>query len=111
LSDRKLGDETFFMKIANAATTFGLMSLLCVACGKQDLRGSSTSSADGKTYLIVADDNGGQCGPIKVDGKIWPYSIGKAGVIAPGRHTIACGSEIAINIRPGIVYKFDYWGP
>jgi hypothetical protein len=45
----------------------------------------SHSVADGYTYLAVMDDNSGKCGPIKVDGKVWPFSIGQAGRIEPGR--------------------------
>ena len=44
---------------------------------------------------------------IKVDGKIWPYSIGQSGRIEPGRHTIACGGDIQIDIPRGVVFKFD----
>jgi hypothetical protein len=40
-----------------------------------------------KTYLAITDDNGGGCGPIEVDGKLWRHPIGKAGQIEPGRHT------------------------
>ncbi len=69
---------------------------------------------DGKTYLAVVDDNGGGCKPIYADSKLWPYPIGAAGQIESGSHTIGCGHEISyirFDIRPGVVYKFDYWGP
>ena len=82
-----------------------------VACKKSDLRGTFKKSSDGRTYLIVADDNGGHCGPIKIDGKVWPHRIREPGVIEPGHHTIECGGEIEFDIRPGVVYSFDYWGP
>ena len=94
-----------------AVSIIALLTLFCAACTDQDLRGSSTASPDGKTYLVVADDNGGHCGPIKVDGKPWPYAIGKAGRIDPGSHTIECGGAITFNIGSGVVFKFDYWGP
>jgi hypothetical protein len=85
--------------------------LFCTACSDRDLRGSFAPSKDGKTYLAVVDDNGGHCGPIKVDGKVWPYAIGQPGRIDAGHHTIECGGEIAFNVRQGVVFKFDYWGP
>ena len=75
------------------------------------LRGAVKSSDDGKTYLAIIDDNGGACGPIYVDGEKWPYAIGTPGPIEPGRHTIACGTEISFEIPPGVVFSFDYWGP
>jgi hypothetical protein len=85
--------------------------LFFTACSDSDLRGSFAPSKDGKTYLAVVDDNGGHCGPVKVDGKVWPYSIGHVGSIDAGRHTIECGGEISFDIRKGVVYKFKYWGP
>jgi hypothetical protein len=92
-----------------AVAFFAVLS--CVGCGKRDLRGSFEASHDGKTYLAVIDDNGGHCGPIRLDGKAWPHPIGKAGYIDPGHHTISCGGEIEFEIPSGVVFKFDYWGP
>ena len=83
----------------------------CVGCGKSNLRGTFEASRDGKTYLAVIDDNGGHCGPIRVDGKPWPHPIGEAGHIDPGHHRISCGGEIEFDIPRGVVFKFDYWGP
>ena len=91
------------------AVTF--LALTCVSCGHTDLRGSSAPSQDGKTYLSVADDNRGHCGPIKVAGKVWAHAVGEPGAIEPGDHTIECGSKIEFAIRPGVVFRFDYWGP
>ncbi|HVN22071.1 MAG TPA: hypothetical protein VMU05_25010 [Dongiaceae bacterium] len=85
--------------------------LVLVACSSRELRGTSTPSNDGKTYLVVADDNGGHCGPIKVDGRTWPHPVGEPGQIEPGDHTIECGGEIGFRIRPGVVFRFNYWGP
>lgn len=96
------------MRLAIAMTA-ALIS--CTACSRRDLRGTISSSKDGKTYLVIADDNGGHCGPMKVDGKIWPHAIGEAGRIEPGDHSIECGAEMGINVPPGVVYTFDYWGP
>ena len=87
-------------------------STMCsLGCGEGDLRGTWSRSKDGRTYLAVIDDNGGGCGPIKVDGKVWPHKIGEAGQISPGTHTINCGGDIQFEIGPGVVYKFNYWGP
>ena len=75
------------------------------------MRGSSTPSADGQTYLIVADANGGKCGPLTVDGLRWPHAIGAPGAVRPGRHVIACGTDIEVRVDSGTTYRFDYWGP
>jgi len=88
-----------------------LAMLSCVACVNRHLRGTIEPSQDGHTYLAVVNNNGGNCGSIKVDGKVWPHPIGKPGPIEPGTHTIECGGEIGFEIRPGVVFKFDYWGP
>jgi hypothetical protein len=86
-------------------------ALSCAACRGRDLRGSVKASQDGKTYLVVADDNGGYCGTVKVDGTVWTQPVGHAGRIEPGRHTIECGEKISFDVRPGVVFSFDYWGP
>ena len=86
-------------------------AIALVACDDGYLRGSVTISSDGKTYLAIVDDNGGGCGPIFVDGKIWSHSIGEAGLIASGRHKIQCGGWIEFDIPEGVVFHFDYWGP
>lgn len=92
-----------------AAIIFPIVFLL--GCDHGDLRGSWQASPDRKTYLIVADNNGGNCGSIRVDGKKWTYPIGKAGPISPGRHRIECGEYIDFEVRAGTTFKFDYWGP
>jgi hypothetical protein len=83
----------------------------CIGCSEGDFRGTFEASRDGNTYLAVVDDNGGHCGPLTVDGKLWQHKIGEAARIDPGHHTIACGEEIEFEIPLGVVYKFDYWGP
>ena len=84
-----------------------------VGCFREDLRGDSTRSPDGKTYLIIEDDNGGQCGPMKVDDRVWLHAINEPGPIAPGVHQVACGDSgtVQIQVREGMTYHFDYWGP
>lgn len=88
-----------------------LLWSLLLSCDDGHLRGSVSASPDGETYLVVADDNGGHCGPIAVDGQAWSFAIGERGPIEPGRHSISCGAEIAFDIPPGVVFEFDYWGP
>lgn len=89
-----------------------LLSILAfVGCDDDYLRGEVSQSGDGKTYLSIIDDNGGQCGAIYVDGKVWPHTIGKEALISPGTHTIECGAKIEFEIPKGVVFKFDYWGP
>jgi len=90
---------------------FAFLSTLLVSCDDGHLRGSVVESSDGGTYLVVADDNGGHCGPITVDGQLWPHGIGERGKIEPGLHSIGCGGEITFQIPPGVVFEFDYWGP
>ncbi len=89
-----------------------LFAAACLAgCDDGDLRGSSVASEDGQTYLIIADDNGGKCGPMLVDGKPWTHAIGERGRIDAGAHVMECGAEIPIELAVGTVYTFDYWGP
>ena len=94
-----------------AALLICLIAALSSGCDDGHLRGSVTPSDDDRTYLAVVDDNGGQCGPILVDGEKWPYAIGQPGPIEPGRHTIECGGALSFEIPAGVVYSFDYWGP
>lgn len=87
------------------------VAITFAACDDGHLRGSVSPSPDGETWLAVVDDNGGHCGPIRVDGYIWPHDIGVAGKIAPGEHEIDCGGSIRFTIPAGVIYSFDYWGP
>ncbi len=87
------------------------MSGMLSGCDDSYLRGSVTPSKDGNTYLAVADDNGGKCGALLVDGKQWEYKINENGIITPGIHTIKCGTEIQFEIPAGVIFRFDYWGP
>jgi len=87
------------------------MILTFNSCGDGILRGWEENSEDGLTYLVIEDDNGGQCGPILVDGKEWNYGINVKAKIEPGIHTIDCGGEIEFEINKGTIFYFDYWGP
>ena len=87
------------------------IAFVCAACEDSDMRGKFAKSKDGKTYFAVIDDNGGQCGPLTVDGIEWPKPIDEPREISPGRHVIKCGGEIAFTVPEGVIYKFKYWGP
>jgi hypothetical protein len=95
-----------FFKLISYLTVF-----LLLACGDGILRGREEISKDGKTYLVIEDDNGGFCGPIKVDGIEWKYEIGQKGLISPGIHEIECGGRIKFEIKEQTIFYFDYWGP
>jgi len=49
-------------------------------------------------------------GKIDLAGPRIPLSP-QAARIDPGRHTIECGGKIEFEIRSGVLFKFDYWGP
>ncbi|MGB4072500.1 hypothetical protein [Pseudomonas sp.] len=76
-----------------------------------ELRGRYKESSDGETYLVIEDDNGGQCGPLLVDEKEWSHGLNKKGRVAPGEHSIKCGAGMDVIIKEGATYYFDYWGP
>ena len=86
-------------------------AIFATGCDDGELRGRTDDSKDGKTYLIVADDNGGHCGPIRVDGKVWPHALNVPGAVAPGDHRIECGGEIEFRIDSGKTFRVDDWGP
>lgn len=88
-----------------------LMIFFFLSCGDGILRGREEVSNDGKTYLVIEDDNGGGCGPIKLDGVEWKYKIGQKGLVLAGTHVIECGGKIEFEIKEGTVFYFDYWGP
>ena len=82
-----------------------------VGCSDGHLRGSALNHKTERHIYPVVDDNGGQCGPIIVDGKVWPHKIGEPGLISPGSHRIECGGWIEFEIPNGVIFSFDYWGP
>jgi len=97
----------------------GLAISVSSACDDDHLRGEVSPSRDGATYLMIADDNGGRCGDLIVDGRAWPHPVGTAGRIEPGVHAIDCGSldefdadnAIQFRVPEGVVFRFNYWGP
>ena len=76
-----------------------------------ELRGRYKESSDGKTYLVIEDNNGGQCGPLLVDNNEWPHSLNEKGRVDPGEHSIECGTSMEVLIKEGTTYYFNYWGP
>ena len=86
---------------------------ISVGCSDGELRGKSVPSTDGGTYLVIDDDNGGECGPMIVDGREWKHEIHSPGPIEAGAHQVSCGEggETGFTIRPGTTFHFDYWGP
>ena len=92
----------------------GCVVVLASACSDGNLRGKSVESTDGKTYLVVDDDNGGGCGLIVVDGKQWHARIHEPSEISPGVHKISCGVNddgVGFAVEAGTTFHFDYWGP
>ena len=84
---------------------------LVSACDDGYPRGKVSPSPDGETYFAVIDDNGGHCGPMKLDGALWQHPIGERAKVQPGKHTIECGGSITFEVPKGVVFEFDYWGP
>jgi hypothetical protein len=80
------------------------------------LRGTTSKSGDGQTYLSIDDDNGGGC-PILVDGKAWRFKRGTPGPVASGEHTVSfkCGKgssqDYPVTVPDGATFHFEYWGP
>lgn len=99
------------LSMRSIAVVISFLALSLGGCGDGHLRGAVTKSPDGKTYFGVLDDNGGKCGPLKVDGVAWSHPIGEVVEVQPGRHTISCPAEISFEIPLGVIFQFDYWGP
>jgi hypothetical protein len=59
-----------------------LAVVIASGCAASDIRGQSTASPDGRTYPIIADDNGGKCGPLLVEREVWPRPINRPGMSA-----------------------------
>jgi hypothetical protein len=97
--------------LANLAAI--VLVALISGCDDGHLRGSIEQSEDGKTYFAVTDDNGGFCGYVKLDGTEWTHAVGELAEIEPGPHMLECGpgGKYAFDVPPGVVFRFDYWGP
>ena len=94
------------------ATGAAIVALTLFGCsGNTQLRGIVEKSTDGHTYLVVADDNGGQCGALLLDGTPWKHGLNVRGRVAPGIHRLECGTSLEFRIDSGIVFTFNYWGP
>lgn len=106
-----MGNTLIFRALPWTRLAIILCPIVFSGCSAHVSRGSVAASSDGYTYLAVVDDNGGHCGPLTVDGSIWPYKIGEAGKISPGHHVIQCGGSIGFDIPEGVVFRFNYWGP
>lgn len=89
----------------------GCVSIFLLSGCNDESHGQSVPSSDGGTYLVVDDNNGGNCGPILVDGREWLQPLHTPGSIAPGAHSIECGGAIEFEIEPGTTFYFDNWGP
>jgi|GEM_PF-1713760 len=89
------------------------VTVVSLACSDRSLRGREVLSSDGLTYLAISDDNGGACGPVKVDGEEWPASLGEPRRVTAGTHRISCGDgpHITFAVAEGTTLYFDYWGP
>jgi hypothetical protein len=90
-----------------------LSAALVMGCETEHLRGRAEPSTDGRTYLVIEDDNGGACGPMFVDDREWATPINRPHPISPGHHVIRCGENAPIDfaVPPGTTFHFDYWGP
>jgi len=89
-----------------------LVAILILSCAKKDLRGQSTPSADGHTYLVIAESPG--CATFVVDGKPWPHAIGAPGAVPAGRRALSCSdgsNQVQFEAKRGQTFRFDYWGP
>ena len=88
------------------------LGIALTGCGGDgELRGAVSKSKDGGTYFGVADNDGGSCGQIFVDGKPWPHVLNEIAPISPGHHSIRICSEMPFEVKAGTTYLFDYWGP
>lgn len=90
-----------------------LLSAILLGCSNRDLRGWWKPSDDGKTYLVVEDDDSGRSADSRctLDGRPWPHPVGQRGDIERGKHELGCPAKIGFAVKAGDEYHFDYWGP
>jgi hypothetical protein len=89
-----------------------LLALPVLSCGKNDLRGHSTPSVDGRTYLVIAESPG--CAAFSVDGKPWLHGVGVPGVVPAGLRELSCSdgsNQVQVEVKRGQTFRFEYWGP
>jgi hypothetical protein len=86
---------------------------MAAACSHPTLQGSTYTSPDAQTYLVIDEQDRQVCNTIYVDGRRWPYRLHEAGSISPGVHQISCGTgeKVEIRIRPGTTFHFRNWTP
>jgi hypothetical protein len=100
------------MKRSLLVCALALPLLLGVTCGSGPVsRGEVSPSGNGKTYLVVDDDNGGGCGPVLVDGTPWGHALHTPGEISPGTHIIESCASLSFEVAAGTTFRFNYWGP
>jgi len=90
--------------------SFILIITLFFHCTEKNLRGKPLPSKDGKTYLIIENDDGGEC-TLFLDGRKWNYPKNKPGLVSPGKHVLKCWIDVTFLIEEGTTFHFDYWGP
>ena len=84
------------------------------SCRNRNLRGWWRATSDGKTYMVIDDDDrgtgadGNQC---YLDGKPWPHKVGERGEIEPGEHEVGCPANVGFVVQPATEFHLDYWGP
>ncbi|NKC20211.1 hypothetical protein CWC29_015520 [Pseudoalteromonas sp. S4498] len=67
-----------------------------IACkGDGYLRGEVEPSQDGNTYFGVIDNNGGNCGPLLLDGKAWELPLGEVSEIESGCNSTQFSTAIS----------------
>jgi len=101
----------FLILVTSVVILFILFTSQADPNATYDLRGRYKPSLDGKTYLVIEDANGGQCGRLLVDNKKWLHALNTKGLVKPGIHRIECGTSIMIEVPKDTIYYFDYWGP
>jgi hypothetical protein len=101
----------FLILITAVVTLVAVNNLNRDPDAKYELRGRFKPSPDGKTYLVLENNNGGKCGPLLVDEKEWLHGLNVKVEVAPGEHSIECGTWMGVTIQQGTTYYVDYWGP
>lgn len=100
------------LTIAGLAIVLFCIGFYFYSCRNNDLRGWWKISPDGKTYLVIEGVEGELIDPpCNLNGQPWPHRYGQAIEIEPGAQELRCPLQVGFEVRPGVVYHFDYWGP